>query len=40
MPLSSSRYDGSKGNRIVEYWETWETPAAEVLLNLLKAGAD
>jgi len=30
------RYDEMKGNRIIDYFETWETPAAEVLLNLLK----
>ena len=34
------RYDGGKGNRIVDYFETWETPAAEVLLNLLKPGGE
>ena len=34
------RYDSSKGNRIVDYFETWETPAAQVLLNLLKPGGN
>lgn len=27
---------GEKGNRIVDYFESWETPAAEVLWNLLR----
>ena len=30
------QYEGEKGNRIVDYFESWETPAAEVLWNLLK----
>lgn len=33
------RYEASAGNRIVDYFETWETPAGTVLLNLLKPGA-
>ena len=34
------KYASDKGNRIVAYLETWETPAAQVLLNLLKPGAE
>eukprot|EP00287_Rhodomonas_sp_CCMP768_P009144 CAMPEP_0196726476 /NCGR_PEP_ID=MMETSP1091-20130531/7743_1 /TAXON_ID=302021 /ORGANISM="Rhodomonas sp., Strain CCMP768" /LENGTH=367 /DNA_ID=CAMNT_0042068925 /DNA_START=74 /DNA_END=1179 /DNA_ORIENTATION=- len=33
------RYESGKGNRIVDYFETWETPAGTVLLNLFKPGA-
>jgi len=32
------RFDPQKGNRIVEYRESWETPASTVLLGLLKPG--
>lgn len=32
------RFDPARGNRIVEYRETWQSPAGEVLLRLLQPG--